>query len=293
MKPSKLLLVLVFVLGFASQAFADPVPCPDTGNPGYIGDDGLTFLDIDPAAPDATQVMTFTVGQTAFDPTTLSAQIDGSTVNVLLSGTPNPITAAPQATCLSTAIGPFASGSYTVRVIVLPSDATPPYVAATSPLDVAEAPGEGTLPITGAMTSNWYDPAHSGEGIIVQIALYPPDDQDDVSTALVFDWFTFDANGNPFWIAGNATIDPDNPTSITVPAAYSTDGGFAGDFGAATTVNPWGTLTFQFPDLDHVTIDYAANDGLPADIPQGSGTLHYLRLLRVDGLCTPPMLCLQ
>jgi hypothetical protein len=141
-----------------------------------------------------------------------------------------------------------------------------------------------SLPINGYMSSNWYDPAHGGEGIIVQVAEYPPDDQNVVYRALVFDWFTYDDLGIPFWISGNATIDPAHATRVTVPAAYFTDGGFAGNFGSSSTANEWGTVTFEFPDCNDMTVEYAADGDLPDGVPGGTGTLHYQRLLDINGL---------
>jgi hypothetical protein len=299
MKSLKLLLMLV-VCGFASSALADPVACPGDGNPGLIGAQGSTFLDVNPAVPDATQEVTLTVGQFDFIPSALSTQVNGDTINVLLAGQPIDFTTPPTTTCLSTEVGPLAAGSYTLKVVLIPTGAIDPSVAATSPLDVAEAPGDATLPITGAMTSNWYDPAHSGEGIIVQIAAFPPDDAGVIHKELVFDWFTFDTDGHPFWIAGNAPIDPADPTVVVSSAVYFVDGGFAGDFGDRATEIPWGTVTFSFPDLDHMTVEYDTGPSLgtpppPAllNAPAGSGTLHWQRLLSIAGLCAPPMLCTQ
>ncbi len=141
-----------------------------------------------------------------------------------------------------------------------------------------------SLPINGYLSSNWFDPAHGGEGIITQIAEFPPAADGTVFKQLVFDWFTFDNDGLPFWISGNATINASNPTSVTVPAVYLTNGGFAGDFGANATANPWGTVTFEFPDCNHLTVTYASNGSQPSFVPTGSGTLNLQRLVSVNGL---------
>ncbi|MGA9422472.1 MAG: hypothetical protein WBW61_08920, partial [Rhodanobacteraceae bacterium] len=275
------LLVALAACVIVPQALADPFPCPDMGDPGYIGiDSASVFLDFDPSAPNSSQGIVLSTGKVAFVPDNVSTQIVGTTIDILLGGHDDQSETPPPVQCLSDSIGPLAAGSYAVRVIVIPDDPgnTPPYVAALSSLDVTEAqPGDNVpLPINGQMTSNWYDPAHSGEGIIVQVAAYPPTTDGTVFKALVFDWFTFDTSGNPFWISGNATIDPANPTSVTVPAIYSVDGGFAGDFGANATQVPWGTLTFSFPDLNHMTVDYDAPPQPDAtNVPTGTGTLHY------------------
>ncbi|MGA8278350.1 MAG: hypothetical protein WB784_09155 [Rhodanobacteraceae bacterium] len=290
------LLVLFIACAIAPQVFADPFTCPQSGDPGYIGIDSVSvFLDLNPPTPDSTQSIAFSVGKVAFLPDGLSTQVVGRTVNVYLAGHDDPATPPAPTSCLATSVGPLAAGSYVVKVIIVPddSDNSGPYVDAITSFDVQPAGGNEPLPITGRMTSNWYDPAHSGEGIIVQVAAFPPAADGTVAKEFVFDWFTYDVNGRPFWISGNATIDPDNPTQVTVPAIYRTDGGFAGDFGAEATQVPWGTVTFSFPDLDHITVDYAADPDLGADIPGGSGTLLYERLLNIDGICDPRTLCVQ
>ncbi|MGA8278365.1 MAG: hypothetical protein WB784_09230 [Rhodanobacteraceae bacterium] len=142
-----------------------------------------------------------------------------------------------------------------------------------------------SLPINGYLSSNWYDPAHSGEGVITQIAEFPPTANGTVFTQIVFDWFTYDVDGLPFWISGNALIDASHPRSVTVPAIYLNDGGFAGDFGANATQNSWGTVTFEFPDCNSLTFSYASNGTpQPSYVPTGSGTLNLQRLVSVNGL---------
>lgn len=137
------------------------------------------------------------------------------------------------------------------------------------------------LPITGYLTSNWYDPAHSGEGMVVQVFELPGA---GASRQLAFDWFTFDAAGRPFWIAGNAAVRSDAPAYITVPAFYYENGGFAGDFGVRADAMSWGEIRLEFADCNRLTVYYSGNQGLPAGIPGGSGTLHYQRLGNVNGL---------
>ncbi|MGA9341130.1 MAG: hypothetical protein WBV61_02200 [Rhodanobacteraceae bacterium] len=292
------LLLLFVACAVAPQVFADPFSCPQDGNPGYIGIDSVSvFLDLNPPHPDATQSIVFSVGKVAFLPDGLSTQVVGNTVNVYLAGHDDPAMPPAPTSCLATSVGPLAAGTYVVKVIVVPDDSDngAPYVDAISSFDVQSAGANEPLPITGGMTSNWYDPAHSGEGIVVQIAAFPPNSDGSVSREFVFDWFTYDSNGNPFWISGNATIDPGDPTSVTVPAIFSVEGGFAGDFGAEATQVPWGTVTFSFPDPNHMTVDYASlpmfdapPPPIPNGVPSGSGTLHYERLLNIDGLACNP-----
>ena len=69
--------------------------------------------------------------------------------------------------------------------------------AATSPIS-RRLPGRvPDLPIDGYMSSAWYDPAHGGEGLMVQIY----DNADDATRTLFAAWYTYDANGIPFWLS--------------------------------------------------------------------------------------------
>ncbi|MGA9422409.1 MAG: hypothetical protein WBW61_08590 [Rhodanobacteraceae bacterium] len=279
-------------------AHAIAVRCPDFGNdPGDIGNDHLA-LRVDPQTPNAGDTLTITAG-VVYDsqPIGLALVRIDHTINVIVSaiGPANFITPPPPPplACMAASIGPLDEGTYAVHTVVTwtDNDASPETVGNTS-LQVDALPDGDTrlLAINGLMSTNWYDPAHAGEGIIVQVAAFPATEDGTVFKELVWDWFTYDTNGNPFWISGNATIDPDNPTTVTSPAVYTVDGGFAGDFGANATQEPWGTVAFTFPDINYMTVEYVANEDLPDGIPRGSGTLDYQRLLYVDGLaCFPTM----
>ncbi|HET6545189.1 MAG TPA: hypothetical protein VFG55_00410 [Rhodanobacteraceae bacterium] len=275
-----------------ARAHAIPVECPDFGNPGNIGNDQAA-LRVDPPMPDAGDTLTITVGAVyGSQPIDLALVRVDHTINVIVSAIgPGNFITPPPVGCLSASIGPLDEGTYVTRALVTWTDDDAGITAVgNSPLQVAALPGNVTpsLAINGLMSSNWYDPAHVGEGMVVQVAAFPPTPDGIIHKELVWDWFTYDANGNPFWIAGNAPVDPDDPTHVTSPAVYSTDGGFAGDFGANATQNPWGTVAFTFPDINHVTVEYTANEDLPDGVPGGSGTLDYQRLLDIDGLACDP-----
>ncbi|MGA9422408.1 MAG: hypothetical protein WBW61_08585 [Rhodanobacteraceae bacterium] len=281
--------LLLCTLALASPASgAQSFSCPQSGYPGALGGNYSAFLGLAPAMPDSTQKVTLVAGQSSFVQGGLAIQRLDHRIDVFLFDIDSGF--LPPYNCLSTTIDPLPAGSYDVRLFaVRPElDQSPEEIATTS-FDVAPG-GEGDvspLPITGLMSSNWYDPAHSGEGIIVQVAGYPPGPlvSGIITREFVFDWFTYDSSGNPFWISGNATVDPDDPATITSPAIYS-HGGFAGDFGANASQIPWGSVTFSFPDLDHMTVDYVHVP--PFDAPPEAGTLHYQRLLDIDGLgCDP------
>jgi hypothetical protein len=138
------------------------------------------------------------------------------------------------------------------------------------------------LPITGYNVGNYYDPAHNGEGVIVEVG----DVADPPLPGLRFinvAWYTYDNSGNPLWIFGTNRTEP-GLFVVQVPMVYLTGGGFAGAFGSSATQHAWGTFAVAFPDCSTMEFTYAANPGLPASIPSGAGTRTWTRLTQENGL---------
>lgn len=149
----------------------------------------------------------------------------------------------------------------------------------------AYAPTSGTypaaflpIPLSGYLSGNYYDPQHSGEGINVEV-----DELAGGARVLFFAWFTFDDLGAPYWLFGSSGFN-DGDTSVSVPTAFESNGGFAGAFGPKATTTLWGNVTFTFPDCNHLTLQYASQSGLPAHTPIGSGTLNWQRLTSINGI---------
>ncbi len=136
------------------------------------------------------------------------------------------------------------------------------------------------LPISGYMSSNWYDPAASGEGIVLQIYERPNEPQ---TLVVSYSWSAYDPSGVPFWLFGQVDIARGAKTATT-PIAYRTGGGLGGNSGSAGAPIIWGSASVSFPDCNHMTFTYASNPGLPAGIPTGSGTRTWLRIEDVNGL---------
>src|SRR5690606_19050247 len=129
------------------------------------------------------------------------------------------------------------------------------------------------LPISGYMSSNWYDPTASGEGIVLQVYERPNEPQ---TIVVSYSWSAFDPSGVPFWLFGQADISRGAKVA-TSPIAYRTGGGLGGNGGAAGAPIIWGSATVSFPDCNHMTFSYASNPGLPAGVPTGSGTRTWIR----------------
>lgn len=142
------------------------------------------------------------------------------------------------------------------------------------------------LPISGYLSSAYYDSAHSGEGLMLEVY----DNGDSVNRTFFAAWYTFDPLGLPFWLSAQATFPIADPSTgalinalTNVPTYYVTNGGFAGNFGAKATVNNWGTMSFSFPDCNTIVFSYNGTTGSTAG-PTGSGTRTWHRLANINSI---------
>ncbi len=152
-------------------------------------------------------------------------------------------------------------------------------LTAYNPAQYAQA--SQPLPISGYMTGNWYDKAHSGEGIQVEVGEL----QASGSTFpryISIAWYTFDPTGVPYWLFGSGVFNAGD-TSATVTLGYSSGGSFAGS-GASATQTLWGTFNVQFPSCNTMQFTYQSAAGLPTGVPTGSGTKSWTRLTQMNGL---------
>lgn len=145
--------------------------------------------------------------------------------------------------------------------------------------DPSDFPAAAPLPISGYQTGAWYDPAHGGEGMLVEIL----DDGNGATRTLFATWFTFDALGAPYWLVAQGSFSIGATHIDNVPVQTASGGGFAGNFTAVTRA-PWGTMSFAFPDCGTMTFSYAASASLPANSPAGSGTRTWQRLGSIANL---------
>jgi hypothetical protein len=122
------------------------------------------------------------------------------------------------------------------------------------------------VPVTGYLTGNWFDPAHSGEGMLIQVF----DLAGTTDKLLTFAWFTYGVDRLPFWLFGSARFPVDSRGPIVAETIYNSNGGFAGDFTNAAATR-WGTVTFEFPSCYKMKFSY---NGSAAAVggPSGSGT---------------------
>ncbi|MDJ0652792.1 MAG: S8 family serine peptidase [Xanthomonadales bacterium] len=120
----------------------------------------------------------------------------------------------------------------------------------------------------GSLTGAWFDPDRDGEGFLIDVI--------GPNTAVVY-WFTYDNQGNQFWIVGVGEIDRN---SVVITDSDYTRGGLFGDNFDPDTVEriPWGAMAFSFsPDGVNATMRYQG----PGDF--GEGGYFLTRLSQLSG----------
>jgi hypothetical protein len=137
-----------------------------------------------------------------------------------------------------------------------------------------------TLPISGYLSTNWYNPLQSGEGMLTQIYDGDASKNERFFTAA---WYTFDALGAPFWLFAQGTIHIGDRSANNVKVVYPNNGKFAGS--GATTNTDWGTANFSFPDCNTMVFSYSyvGPNGQP-NAPSSSGTRTWSRLANINSV---------
>jgi serine protease len=122
--------------------------------------------------------------------------------------------------------------------------------------------------VTSGQSGAWFDQTHNGEGYFLQVL--------SDTQAAVF-WFSYDKNGEQFWMIGIGNIEG---SKITFPGMISPNGGkFGPNFDPEDVEYPvWGSLEFDFSSCSEGTATYSG----PAEF--GSGTLNLTRLTSLWGL---------
>jgi hypothetical protein len=138
------------------------------------------------------------------------------------------------------------------------------------------------VPIDGYMSSSYYDPAHNGEGFLIDVY-----DNPGGTTRTVFAaWYTYDPLGLPFWLVAQGSVQVGANAMTGQPVYYFTDGGFAGDFGSISTLHNWGTISMNWTNCNTVQFTYngATDPAIVASGPSGTGTRTWVRISDINGL---------
>lgn len=135
----------------------------------------------------------------------------------------------------------------------------------------------GSMPITGYNSGAYYDSAHGGEGMVVEVL-------DTGNTYTLFaTWYTFDQLGIPFWLVAQASFSP-GTQQVTAQTFDATGGGFAGNFTPPLNRSTWGTITFSFPDCNTMSFSYDGATDPSLKGPAGSGARTWQRLGSMNAL---------
>jgi hypothetical protein len=133
------------------------------------------------------------------------------------------------------------------------------------------------VPIAGYVAGLYYDPAHSGEG--VEIEVIP-------GQVLTVTMYTFDDSGNPLWLTGAAGLCQScfshQTYSSTVTMLATKGGGFGGTTDPTkVTKTVWGTIQLSWPSCGTVSLVLTATNNDPT-LPKRSATLSWSRLTSVE-----------
>ncbi len=128
------------------------------------------------------------------------------------------------------------------------------------------------LPPLAFVSGTWFDPSHNGEGFTIHVL---PDGR------VIMYWYTFDSEGNQFWLIGVGTVGADNRIVFN-NVRTSSGGRFGNDFDPDDVApSPWGTVVFEL-GCDSGTVTYDSSD------PEfGSGTLNLVKLTNIAGIACP------
>jgi hypothetical protein len=125
--------------------------------------------------------------------------------------------------------------------------------------------GTGDLALGGRLNGTFFDPARSGEGIMVDFF-----DIGATDKGVFVSWYTYDDAGNGLWLVGNATLAP-NATSVDIPMIVTTGGRFGPLFQAGNIRRTgWGSINLRFPNCSTTVMRYTrTSDGQTGQYTMG------------------------
>ena len=128
--------------------------------------------------------------------------------------------------------------------------------------------------LDGYMSGNWYDPARSGQGFMLEFT-------DQNNTALAT-WFVFGPDGGQSWVYAQGTYDP-TKTTVTLSAVIPSGAKFPPFFRSTDVQStPWGLITLSFTDCNNGTVVW--NSTVPG---YGAGVMFITRLTSIRGTKCP------
>ncbi len=142
------------------------------------------------------------------------------------------------------------------------------------------------LPLNGRLTGAWVEPGATDQGFLLSFSTPVPQagsagDPARRPELLVFlSWYTFDAQGEQLWLAGNARFPP-GATEVAVPVVHVASGEFLGPpVGNGSGADPRviaGEIHLRARSCDALELDYEL-----AALELGSGSLQLQRLFALE-----------
>ncbi len=133
--------------------------------------------------------------------------------------------------------------------------------------------GASEFQVVAGISASWFDPAHVGEGWVVEII-------DDTRAAVY--WFTYDTDvPTQAWMLGVGSVIDNRVvmTEVVIPRG----GIFGPDFDPATVqFDPWGSFVLEFESCATAGMNYNSSVG-----GFGAGSLSPVRLSSLGGLDCP------
>jgi hypothetical protein len=142
------------------------------------------------------------------------------------------------------------------------------------------------LPLNGRLTGTWVEPGAADQGFLLSFSNHVPPAETGSAwprrpELLVFlSWYTFDAEGGPLWLAGNARFSA-GATEVSVPVVKVPNGHFLGPpVETGLGVDPRmsaGDIRLKARSCNDLELDYDLGA-----IELGAGTLQLRRLFALE-----------
>jgi len=116
-------------------------------------------------------------------------------------------------------------------------------------------PATGVPNESGDFSGQWYDPSHSGHGLVIDVLR--PNPGNDART-VILTWFVY-AGGVPTWVQGFGTPHVDSVGSVVVPMNVNILHGSAFPRGSSLKVEAWGTITLVFQDAVNGIMEWTSS----------------------------------
>ncbi|MEM1412486.1 MAG: hypothetical protein AAGH19_09010 [Pseudomonadota bacterium] len=141
---------------------------------------------------------------------------------------------------------------YTGPITLVLQDALDPSNEYTLPLPAwLETIRPPRYPLNGRLSGPWVSAGAERQGFVISFNEFLA--EDGVEQQVFFSWYTFDADGEPLWLASSNFYDF-NASQVELPLSLLTGGEFLGD--QAPTETPVGSALMRTEGCNEITLTY-------------------------------------